>query len=823
MTDGGTPTRATHRIRAAARAAFGGRGGTARLGLVLAAAAVLGGMTLGSGVASKAVRSGYDMAWLPDSTRGQLVQIDPVVGRANVRLQVADPGSTLSIQQGDGQLVVVDRKTGKVTSIDLGTLLVGGTRTERPGDGVKVMLAGSRLFVADLPRGTVRAVDPATQADVGRPWSAGGSLVDVGVDGNHDVWALDSGQHLVRLHWTGATLAPISTRTVQGAGPGSVIVGHDRGVTLIGSRGAIVRVGTGRDTRLDAPRVSGPLRGPQRSPDGLVPVSAPGTSSVVIVGPTDAVVDDVSGYGCERPGAPTAFDGKVYVPCSGAHKVLVLDASGGQVGSAIPTPGDGDPQLTVSGGRLVIDVPGSGRATVVDAAGRTRDFPTVAPGVGVQNPNAPPPTPPQPPKIEPTKPRGDHGRGDSPRRGNGTRGDGGDRPGQGGQGGPGRGEPSNGPSDGASGSPVAPAGATAQARSDGSVLVSWGAVSGAGATVVTATSTGGEVASVPAGATSATVTVLDPGTTTSFHVRNAKVDATTNSVTTATTPGAVSGVSVTTQQVEGGRATLAVTWQAAAANGARVSYAVSAGGTATKTTGNLNATISVPCSNGCSGTVTVTARNSAGASAAGSGRYEVSPPTNPGTPTQPANPQPPTTQAPAPEPTTQAPPPQVAMPSAGAALITTGATAGSDNTGNPATATVTITSPSDWAAFPGTCDLYVDGSRSETVPCNASGWSRSFEYYETGSHEFYVVASDSGRTVESAHMTQRVVYRQVCLNSASQRQLAGAGAAPQQRPICDGQPTCPNCQIPFLSPRVDLDGDRPAARPVVIGVGRWLR
>lgn len=783
------------------RRLFAGRRGTARLGVLLAAAAVAAGMTLGTGVASTRTSSGYDLAWLTDSGRGQLVQVDPVVGRANVRLQVADPGSSLSIQQGNGQLVVVDRKTGKITSIDLGTLLVGGSRTERAGDGVKVLLAGSRLYVADLPRGTIRAVDPATQASIGTPWSAGRPLVDFGVDGARDVWALDSGQHLIRLRWGGATLAPVTTRTVEGAGPGSVIVGHDRGITLIGARGAIVRVGTGRDARLDAPNINGPLHGPLHSPDGLVPVSDPGTSSVVIVGPRDAVVDDVSGYGCARPLAPTVFDGKVYVPCGGASKVLVLDVDGKQVGAAIPVPRGGDPQLTVSGGRLVIDVPGSGRATVVDASGRARDFPTVAPGVGVQNPNTPAPAPPDPPKPTPTKKNGDRGHQNDPGR-DGPRGTSGGR--------------GNAPSGGPAGGSDAPSvGATAQARPDGTVLISWSASSGAGTTVVTATSTGGQVATVPAGATSATVTVLDPGTTTAFQVRNSKVDATTNSVTTAATPGSVTGVSVTSQGVSGGVATLAVTWGAAAANGAQVSYAVTASGATTRTTANLNATITVPCASGCSGTVTVTARNSAGAGAPVRGSFDIAVPSAPGTQA------PPQTQAPAPQPTTQAPPATqapapVAMPGAGADLLTTSATIGSDTAGTAATATVTFNPTADWAAFSGSCDLYVDGAKAEGLPCNAGGWARTYDYGESGTHEFVVRATDpaTGRTVDSATKSQNVVYRQLCLNGAGARQLAGAGSAPLQRPICDQPPTCPGCNIPFVSPRVGwADADRPAARP----------
>ncbi|GAB2477791.1 hypothetical protein GCM10027265_30510 [Jatrophihabitans fulvus] len=813
--------------------ALGGRRGTV-LALVLAAAAVAAGMTLGSGVADSRTRSGYDLAWLADGKRGQLVQVDPVLGRANVRLQVADPGSTLSVQQGNGQLIVTDRTTGRITSIDLGTLLVGGSRSARPGDSVKVLLAGSRLYVADLARGTVQAVDPATQADIGTPWSAGRPLVDVGVDGTNAVWALDSTKLLRTLRWDGGTLRPVTTRSVAGAGPGSVIVGHDRGVTVVGSGGAVVTVGTGRDRRLDAPRIDGTLHGPGRSPDDLVPVSSPGTSSVIIVGPGDAVVDDVGGYGCDRPAAPTVFDGKVYVPCSGAGKVIVLGPDGRQVGAAIPTPGGGDPQLTVSGGRLVIDVPGSGSATVVDGSGNRHDFPTVAPGVGVQNPNDPPPDPPAPPTPKPSPPRaghqddGDDGdNGDNGGNGDNGNGHGGFGSGTGHGNRPGGlgGDPSGGPSSpGGSGSngPGSSSGAAhAEARPDGSVVVTWSG--GSGSTVITATATGDEVATVPSGAQSATVTVLAPGTTTAFTVRNSAMTATTNSVTTTTAPGAASAVTVTPQGVADGFATLVVTWRAASANGTRVSYAVGPkGGALTTTTSALTATVRVPCSNGCTGTIVVTPRNAAGAGAAASAAYSVA-----GSAPAPA----PTTAVPAPqpqpEPTTAAPAPApqpVAMPAGGEALITTSASVGSDTAGTAAVAHVTITSPGDWAAFGGTCTLYADGiAQTGTLSsCNVSGQVVDFPYGESGTHEFWVVATDpaTGRTSESAHASQSVVYRQMCLNSAGERQLAGPGGAPLQRPICDEPPTCPGCQIPLMQPL--QPSTEPAALPALFEYTRRM-
>jgi len=831
-------------LRHGMRRAFRGRRGSAQLGLLVAASAVAGGMTLGHGIASRSASSGYDLAWLADGSRGQVVQVDPVLGRPNVRLQVASAGDRLEVLQGNGQLIVVDRKTGKITSIDLGTMLVGGARADAAGSAVKVLLGGSQMYVANLARGTVQAVDPATQASLGAPWTAGRALVDVGIDGRHDVWALDTASRLTTLRWTAArqALAPVAHRTVRGAGPGSVIVGHDTGVTVVGSHGTIVRAGTGSDTSLTAPDVSGPLAGPPTSPDDIVPVSVPNQSSVVIVGGSSAVVDDVAALGCPRPGAPTVFEGKVYVPCTGSHRVIVLTQGGQPAGPAITTPGDGDPQLTVSGGRLLIDVPGSDTATVVDGSGRAHDFPTVDPTVGVQNPSQPPPPPPPPPSPAPphssSPPPEHHGRGHGHQ--------GGDVPSGGGHDGHDPG-PSSSPSSptsapasptstGGTPPPTGSAGqATATARPDGTVLVSWTGPDAPGGFTVVLADTGAQVAQVPAGATSATVTVLDPGTTGAFVVhayRNPGREAwsaTTNSVTVHTAPGAASGVAYSVRAHDSHTARLAVTWKAAAGNGDTVTYTVAVtGSSASATTTQTGVTVDVPCAGSCSGTITVTASNSAGTAAPAQASYSVA-----GAPaTQPAPPPPPATTTaaappppPPPPPTTSAappPPPPPALPASGQSMIAVdNYTPGSTDDG-PAEVTLSITMPNDWQQYDGSCTLQDNGATAQSLTCSQASSSVTLDYSVTATHSYTVVATGSAGTATSAAVSQRVVYTRVrCLNGLGARSLTGG---PDSLPQCNQCPTGMTCQIPFLQ-LPPMSATPPARFDAVLRLGRvrWAR
>lgn len=818
------------------RAIVAGRRGSAQLGLLVAAAAVAGGMTIGNGVASHNASSGYDLAWLADGRHGQVIQVDPVLGRSDVRLQVASPGGDLEVQQGNGQLVVIDRRTGKITSINLGTLLVGGTRAEPAGNAVKLLLAGGHMYVVNLANGTVQAVDPATQANIGTPWSAGHPLIDVGIDGQQNIWALDSTNRLVALHWTApdSTLTTVSERSVAGTGAGSVIVGHDQGVTVVGAGGTILQVGTGHDSQLTAPQVKGPLDGPRTSPDGLVPVSDPGSSAVVIVNQGSAVVDDVSGLGCPNPGAPTVFDGKIYVPCLGSQQVIVLDAGGQPAGPPVPVPPGGDPQLTVSGGQLLIDVPGSGTATVIDSGGDAHQFPTYDPSVGTQDPSTPPPPPPPPPPVQPPQHHGH--RGDTPQHGNG---------GDGGHGHSGDGQPSSGasgtssaPPSGGSSSPSAPASgsssppggvgsgtATAAARPDGSVLVSWTGPDAKGGFVVTIADTGQQVADVPTGATSATVTVLSAGTTATLLV-SAYADhgrqhllwtATANPVTVLTPPGAVSGVQTSVVAQAAGVAQLTVSWAPAAGNGGTVSYAVDATGSSTTTTTTTTSTqIEVPCPTaGCSGTVTVTPSNSAGNGPAAQATYNVAssvppPSTPPTTPPPPSSSTPAATSTP---PSSSTPPPPPAPPAGGLTMIHIDNYVPGDSNNGDAEVDLTVTMPGDWQAWSGSCQLQDNGVAVQNLTCSQATTSTSLYYARTGTHVYTVVASGSG-SATSASVTQRVVYRITCIQSAGARSLTGGPS--YELPMCG---TCQSgsrtvqCMPPFVAPRAVGGPAAGVARP----------
>ncbi|NUT45810.1 MAG: hypothetical protein HOV94_00625 [Saccharothrix sp.] len=458
--------------RVARRAIGAGRRESASVSAAALGLLLLVGAALGDGISRTAVEVSDGLTWLNDDQRGEVVQVNPSSGKPQTRLQVSGADAQLEIAQSDDKLIVLDRRTGQITVIDLATLLSSGRRQAPPGPSAKVLLAFDRVFVVDRSAGSIHNADPVTLADIGAPWLAGQPLADVVVDDDGVLWAVDHGGNLYALEWSeeDAKFLARSNKAVAGAGPRTAWVPHERGVTLLGLEGGVVvRDGTGRDLTASTAMFTGEVLAAQTSPSGLVPASVPEASAVVLVTEDEVVRVDMVGFGCAKPGRPAVFRGRVYVPCRGSGKVVVLDRSGRRGADDVRTGGSGDPALVFDDGKLFINTPGADDGVIVDSDGRTRNVVIRSPELPVLDPErSPMPTVPPPPPPRPDPPAGDNrGRGDSqptPPRGEGTTA-------------PVTTMPSAGTSDAA---PGRPAGVTVSQRgNDGTsviVTVSWSAV-----------------------------------------------------------------------------------------------------------------------------------------------------------------------------------------------------------------------------------------------------------------------------------------------------------------------------------------------------------
>ncbi len=756
-----------------------GTRGAVEIGLSMVLGGLTAGLLFGTGLARTVVATPDGLTWLPDSKRGEVVEVNPSTGNLENRLRVAAAGDDLDIAQQDNLLVTTDRKTGVVTVIDLSTLLVSGQRQAGAGGSVKVLLWSGQIYLVERDLGTIDRLDPLTAALVGESWDGGGPLADAVVDGTGTVWALDTNGQLTALKWTDTVgrFVRQDGRAVNGTGPQAVLVPHDKGVTVLGPQsGVVVSVGTGDDHAAVASRLQAPVLGADASPSDLVAASSEPTATVILVHGGQLVEADASALGCKRPGKPAPYRGLVYVPCLGDRKVIVLDPSGHQGGPDIVTPPGGDPDLVLDDGRLIIDVPGADTGVAVDPNGSTRSVRVHDPNVPVHDPNTQPSPSIPPGPLDPKRPRPSHTQGKGPNVG----------------------QPAPPSPTAPKGSGPEPSGVTASARADGSVLVSWTPGNGPtdGYRVLVEGSTETEGATAPGDAQSAIVSSLTPGATVAFvveaeHGGTAYRSGRSNQVTVYARPAAPANLRASLASSSGSSATVTVNFDPGAGNGSPVtafdlSVSGSFSGSPSRHTGvavtALPYNVTITCSGSCAGVgldFSVSATNSAGTGPAATLHWAVpgsAPP--PVSPTTPAAPPPTTPAAPPP------PPPPPALPTAGATVIT--ALESSDNGDSTADIFVTLGPPSDWARYGGPCQLV--GTRlgvvkiQRTIPCSST--SQDVTVTMRGSYSLVVRALDpnnSGRYVDSAASTVQVtITREPTCGNKPCQQLDGP---PRRTPV----------------------------------------
>ncbi len=403
--------------------------GTAELSVLVAAGALVAGALFGTGLSRTSVDIGDGLTWFTDSPSGEVIQVNPATGRPETRIDVAAPGNALEVAQLPGRLFVTNRTSGQLVSFDLTSILTSGQRRVTPGAATDVLHHGNDVFLVDRERGTVAAIDPVSTDTIGEIWQSPEGIADAVLDGTGQLWSVDQKGLLTELRWSSRNGGFVTEeeREVEHSGARSVLVGHDNGVTLFGpDQGIVVQVGTGSDEEVvaGAPRLSGELEVPEFSPSSMVPVSAPETGTVAIVSDGAVHEVDVTAIGCEKPQRPEAFQGTVYVPCSGDEKVVRLDPSGARAGDDIELPEGGEPSLVMDDGTLLINVPGAEHgvsvaqdgtvSTIVRideslpaVSGDPADVPTIDPGTidsvanadtgGVVPSTSPPVTPQTPP------------------------------------------------------------------------------------------------------------------------------------------------------------------------------------------------------------------------------------------------------------------------------------------------------------------------------------------------------------------------------------------------------------------------------------------
>ena len=394
------------------------RGGLVTIGTVLSLVTGLGLTVLGLGAADQAVAS-YDAAsWVWSRTKGEMARINGVTAKVDTRVDVPKArGHLMQVSQSDRFVILRDVNTGVVSSMDMTSLQVFATTPTTSGIGVSVALQDDAAFVIDAVQGVVRQLDPRTLTPIGEPLRYPPGITGGIFDGKGRLWIAVPSEGTVSAitpaplpsdapnggTGAGAALGPklISTAAVAPPSHDLAISTLDTGVAVLNrTTNALTTIADEQQTTTALP-LAGPGSLAPRT-DGLaVPVTVPQARHVYVVAGGGMRGDfQVPGEGAKVQPA-VAWEGFFYVADDETGLVHVFDAAGREQKSIGFANAGGPLELEVRENYLFINAPGSSTARVVDNAHTVRVVDKYANDVlGGDKP----PVPPTPPPPKPRKP-----------------------------------------------------------------------------------------------------------------------------------------------------------------------------------------------------------------------------------------------------------------------------------------------------------------------------------------------------------------------------------------------------------------------------------
>ena len=392
------------------------------MGTVLSLVVGLGLTVLGLGAADQAVAS-YDAAsWVWSKTKGEAARINGVTARVDTRVNVPNArGHQVQVSQNDRFVILRDPQTGVISSMDLTTLQIYVNPTPTTsGIGVRVALHEDAAFVIDAVQGEVRQLDPRSLTPIGQSLRYPPGITGGVFDGEGRLWIAVPSEGTV----SAITAAPLPDDSATGgtgggqaaAGPAQVRTesvadaSHDLAISTLETGVAVLDRTTNRlttfrgDQRADHELpLAGPGTLPEHTDGKVVPVTVPDSRHVYAVPEAGKVADFVvPGDGGELQPA-VAWEGFFYVADESTGTVHVFDAAGRQQKGIDFKDAGGPLELEVRESYLFINAPGSSTARVVDNSHQVRVVDKYADDVLGGDPPPTPPAPPPPPK--PKKPQ----------------------------------------------------------------------------------------------------------------------------------------------------------------------------------------------------------------------------------------------------------------------------------------------------------------------------------------------------------------------------------------------------------------------------------
>lgn len=305
--------------------------------------------------------------WLSSSASGSTQRANVSSGKVDMHYTLKDANNhDLAVAQTDNNLLLHDRTTGIVTSVNLATLSSSASLSVPPGAGSSVAMWKNRVVLVDSTQGTVQRLNPDNLTSKGPSLHFTPGFVPGGFDSNGGYWLASTTE--------GAAISVIPDENsmqlrvdqkVSATKPNHQLklTVLNQGVAVIDETDdAVIIIKDNQTRRVAVPSLDSSII-TARTTSSTIAITMPNSREIVLL---DG--DSVHGFtvdGTGPLGEAAVFAGQVYVTDSSATQVLELDISG-KVKNRIATADSGGAvSLEQREGALIINEPRGSAGYVV--------------------------------------------------------------------------------------------------------------------------------------------------------------------------------------------------------------------------------------------------------------------------------------------------------------------------------------------------------------------------------------------------------------------------------------------------------------------------